>query len=57
MPTTILHTTSVEMPDGTLLEVNLSLSVEYQENPEDLEPEHDDGSDDGWIVTDVSLAD
>jgi len=54
---TIPHTTSVEMPDGTLVEVDLVITATYEKNPCDKEPEHYRGEDDGWVITDIALND
>lgn len=54
---TIPHTTSVEMPDGTLVEVDLVFTATFERNPAGKEDEHYRGEDDGWVVTDVELKD
>ena len=44
------------MSDGTLIEVDITFTAEFQKNPKDHEAQNDDGSSDGWVITDVSLA-
>ena len=54
---TIPHTTSVEMPDGSLVEIDLIITATKERNPAGKEPEHYTGENDGWVVESVELKD
>lgn len=56
MQHTTPHTTSVEMPDGTLVEITLDLTFTYELNPCDKPPPYS-GEDDGWVLQEVSIPD
>lgn len=53
----ITHTTSIPMPDGTLVEVDLSFEVTKETNPFGKEPAHYSDEDDGWEIESVKFKD
>ena len=49
------ETIKLSMPDGTLVEVDVTFTATFEKNPYDKEPQHNRGSDDGWVIEDLEL--
>ena len=52
---TFTRTITLRMPDDSEVEVELSVTANQEKNPFGKPAECDSGSDDGWIVEQVSL--
>lgn len=50
---TFLTAINIEMPDGTLLELDVNVTAEYEHNPFGKEKPPYAGEDDGWTVIEI----